>query len=172
VPAAASNSRSINAGGTVNASGADYAEYMRKGGAFTASAGAILGINSDGLLTDQYADAVAFLVKSTSPAYVGGDTWASHLTEPGDAASNAEREQFAADLETARQGVDRMAFAGQVPVNVLGASPGDYIVPVADGAGITGSAVSSPTIAQYLSAVGRVIAIEPDGRSRIIVKAC
>ena len=32
--------------------------------------------------------------------------------------------------EAARQTVDRIAFAGQVPVNVTGATPGQYIIPV------------------------------------------
>jgi hypothetical protein len=66
--------------------------------------------------------------------------------------------------------VDRMAFCGQVPVNVTGATVGDFIIPVQDGTGITGQAVSSPTLEQYMSAVGKVIAIEDDGRAKIIVK--
>lgn len=80
---------------------------------------------------------------------------------------------FDAALEIARQKVDRIAIAGRVPVNVLGAQPGDYIVPVQDGAGIKGVAMHEDdlTMKQYLHAVGRVIAIEPDGRAYVMVKS-
>ena len=70
-----SNGRSINATGTINASGADYAEYMHKCGDFTIEKGDICGINSDGLLTNVYDDSISFVIKSTDPSYVGGDTW-------------------------------------------------------------------------------------------------
>jgi len=151
------NSRSINAGGTINASGADYAEYMIKAGDFEIAKGEVCGIDANGLLTNVFADAVSFVVKSTDPSYVGGDSWGAEI-EDADA------------LEIARQKVDRIAFAGQVPVNVLGAKAGDYIIPIADGTGIKGTAVASPTFEQYQIAVGKVIAIESDGRARIIVK--
>jgi hypothetical protein len=148
--------RSLNAGGTVNASGADYAEYMVKAGDFTIAKGDVCGIDANGKLTNVFADALSFVVKSTDPSYVGGDTWGIDL----------EGEE----LEAARQCVDRIAFAGQVPVNVLGASAGQYIVPVNDNGAIKGEAVSNPTFEQYQIAVGKVIAIEEDGRAKIIVK--
>jgi len=148
--------RSINAAGTVNASGADYAEYMTKADDFTIAKGDVVGINVEGKLTNVFADAVSFVVKSTDPSYVGGDTWGVGLA--GD------------ELEDARQVVDRIAFAGQVPVNVTGAIAGQYIVPVNDNGAIKGEAVSNPTFEQYQQAVGKVIAIEADGRARIIVK--
>jgi hypothetical protein len=148
-------SRSINAAGTINASGADYAEYMTKAGEFTIAKGDICGIDANGKLTNVYADAISFVVKSTDPSYVGGDTWGVDLE--GEA------------LEAAKQTVDRIAFAGQVPVNVDSATVGDYIVPInADGA-IKGESVSSPTLAQYISAVGKVISVE-NGVTTIIVK--
>ena len=152
----ASTARSINAAGTVNASGADYAEYMTKAGAFTLVKGDVVGINADGLLTNVFADAVSFVVKSTNPSYVGNDGWGSDLE--GD------------ELEVARQKVDRIAFSGQVPVNVIGATTGQYIVPVDDSGAIKGKAMSNLTFEQYQQAVGKVIAIESDGRARIIVK--
>lgn len=68
--------RSINAAGTINASGADYAEYERNNG-ITFIKGAIVGFKADGTLTNVYADAVRFAIKSTNPSYVGGDTWGS-----------------------------------------------------------------------------------------------
>jgi len=148
--------RSINAGGTVNASGADYAEYMTKASDFVLAKGAVAGIDANGKLTNVFADAVSFVVKSTDPSYVGNDKWGVDLE--GDA------------LEAARQLVDRVAFAGQVPVNVTGAKAGDYIVPVVNGTGIKGQAVSNPTFEQYQLAVGKVISIDADGRARIIVK--
>jgi hypothetical protein len=148
--------RSINAAGTINAAGLDYAEYMTKSGNFTVAKGDVVGIDSQGKLTNVFADAVSFVVKSTNPSYVGGDTWGGDI----------ESDQ----LEAARQTVDRIAFAGQVPVNVLGATAGQYIIPVNDNGGIKGKSVSNPTFEQYQSSVGKVIAIEADGRARIIVK--
>jgi hypothetical protein len=155
-----STSRSINAGGTVNASGADYAEYMVKAGDFIIAKGDICGVDSNGKLTNVFANAVTFVVKSTNPSYVGGDTWGTGLDENPDA------------LEDARQTVDRIAFAGQVPVNVIGATAGQYIIPVNDNGAIKGIAVSNPTFEQYQIAVGKVIAIEANGRAKIIVKVC
>lgn len=148
--------RSINAGGTVNAAGTDYAEYMVKASSFTVAKGDVVGVNAQGKLTNVFANAIAFVVKSTDPSYVGGDTWGVELE--GD------------ELETARQTVDRIAFSGQVPVNVTGATAGQYIIPVNDNGAIKGQAVSNPTFEQYQIAVGKVIAIESDGRAKIIVK--
>jgi hypothetical protein len=152
--------RSINASGTVNASGADYAEYMTKAGDFVVAKGDVVGINQQGLITNVFAESVSFVVKSTSPSYVGGDTWGGGFEDDLEA------------LEAARQKVDRIAFAGQVPVNVLSATPGQYIVPVEDNGGIRGVAKNEAdlTLAEYMRAVGKVIAIETDGRAKIIVK--
>jgi hypothetical protein len=167
-------SRSINAAGTINASGADYAEYMSKVGDFDLAKGDVCGVTADGLLTDTFADAIGFLVKSTNPSYVGGDTWGNVEVIGERPEDDVEAlAQWEADLEAARQKVDRIAFAGQVPVNVTGATPGQYIVPIAaaDG-GITGIAKDEAdlTLPEYMRAVGKVIAIEDDGRARIIVK--
>ena len=178
--------RSINAVGTINASGADYAEYMVKAGDFAIAKGDICGVDADGKLTKVFADAVAFVVKSTDPSFVGGDTWGTdetlEITVPKTPAQDAPEEvqaqyeadkaEFDAALEAARQRVDRIAFAGQVPVNVIGATPGQYIVPTDDNGAIKGIAKSEAdmTLAEYIKAVGKVIAIEADGRARIIVK--
>ena len=171
---AAANARSINAGGTVNASGADYAEYMTKAGDFTIAKGDVVGIDANGKLTNVFADAVTFVVKSTDPSYVGGDTWGTAeslgLAKLNDDATQAEKDTFNAALEAARQLVDRISFSGQVPVNVTGATAGQYIIPVNNNGSIKGEAVSNPTFEQYKNAVGKVIATEADGRARIIVK--
>jgi len=229
--------RSINAGGTINAGGNDYAEYYRK--ATTAGViakGQIVGIDVDGKITDKWAGAVSFLIKSTDPSYVGGDTWGSedalgmkrpiepvfeapqyagapHPGEaPGDDASDEEREayeaamtaykadqpayadavkgaqvnfetttmpaykkalaKFETALEQARQRVDRIAFCGQVPVNVYGAKPGQYVLPVQDGDDIGGQLVDDAAITfdQYRRVVGIVQNILPDGRANVRVK--
>lgn len=224
--------RSLSLGGTVNASGADYAEYMRKAASCgTILAGQVIGIDAGGKLTDKWADAISFCVKSTNPCLVGGDSWAQQLGDrpapveriqpgsypilvndavdavpaqfaeidgklvevvpsvaaraadyrdeivPGDtdeewAAKQAPGLVFDAALEAARQMVDRIAFSGQVPVNVFGSTAGQYIVPVQAGDGIAGVAIDEDdlTLKQYLRAIGKVIAIEDDGRARIIVK--
>jgi hypothetical protein len=127
------------------------------------------------LLTINYAAAVSFVVKSTDPSYVGSDTWGSESII-GPRPDNDDSEALAdwkAALELERQKVDRIAFAGQVPVNVMGATPGQYIVPVATkNGGITAVAKDKSEMmpAEYMDAVGKVIAIEDDGRARIIVK--
>ena len=149
--------RSINAAGTVNASGADYAEYMVKAGNFKIAKGDICGIDTNGKLTNVFADAISFVVKSTDPSYVGGDSWGAGFDEDPEG------------LEVARQTVDRIAFAGQVPVNVTGASAGQYIVPINNNGAISGQAISNPTFEQYQIAVGKVIAVK-DGKPTIIVK--
>ena len=177
----ASNQRSINAAGSINASGNDYAEYMTKAGNFTLAKGAICGVNPEGKLTNVFADAISFAVKSTDPSYVGGDTWHGVAGEqPGGYGDTRTEEEIAAAkvvyeeaLESARQLVDRIAFSGQVPVNVTGATPGQHIIPTAASDGSiegTAKAEADLTMAEYMSSVGKVIAIEDDGRARIIVK--
>ena len=203
--------RSINAAGSLNASGADYAEYMVKDGDFILAKGDICGIKANGKLTNVFADAVSFVVKSTDPSYVGGDTWFNEqppqppiepiepevLVESKDttdeqriqyqtalAKYQIDFEQYQSDLaiynadlaswkqrlETARAPVDRIAFCGVVPVNVQGAISGQFIIPVDDNGAIKGAAISNPTFEQYQAAVGKVIAVEADGRAKIIVK--
>lgn len=191
--------RSINAAGSLNALGADYAEYMLKDGDFTLAKGDVCGINANGKLTNLFADAISFVVKSTDPAYVGSDTWFNEqapqhpveVTALDENATDQEKDKYASDLavfnsdfqaytsniaswkqrlEAARLPVDRIAFCGQVPVNVQGATPGQFIIAVNDNGAIKGQAISNPTFEQYQAAVGKVIAIEADGRARIIVK--
>jgi len=67
-------SRSLNAAGTLNTSGADYAEYEYNGG-LVISKGSIVGFKSDGKLTLTFDEAIRFGVKSTNPSFVGGDVW-------------------------------------------------------------------------------------------------
>jgi hypothetical protein len=136
--------RTINAGGTINASGADFAEYRELIPALynNTSAGDLLGYNSEGLLTNIFADVTGrFCIKSTSPAYVGNDIWGNsdsvperpfspsqsdYKTEEGadDVAAfeaavlqyELDKEAHAILLEAARIKVDRIAIAGIVPV--------------------------------------------------------
>ena len=132
-----SSGRSIAATGTINASGADYAEYMLKSETCgIIKAGDICGINADGLLTDKYDDAIDFVIKSTSPSIVGND---NHTADD-------------------RQKVDRIAFCGQVPVNVLGGKSGDYLIAtrLKDG-GISGEYIKSPTFDQYMRSIGKLL---------------
>jgi hypothetical protein len=177
-------SRSANFGGTVNASGADYAEYMTKAdGCGVITKGSICGVDVTGELTDKFSNAHSFVIKSTNPSYIGGDTWGSveilgdHPSLRGrsgnetDAAYRTRVTDFETKADAARQKVDRIAFSGQVPVNVIGATVGDYIVPVADpDGGITGETVTNPTFDQYRAAVGRVWKILEDGRAFVSVK--
>jgi hypothetical protein len=179
------NNRSINATGTINASGADYAEYMVKSdGCGVIAKGDVIGVDADGNLTDKYDNAHSFVIKSTNPSYVGGDSWSDGnpavgpRPEPASTEDEAEKAVLEAELvkwkerhEAARATVDRIAFSGQVPVNVTGATVGDYIIPVADATGgITGKPVTDPTFDQYRAAVGRVWKILEDGRAFVSVK--
>ena len=168
------NSRSLNAAGTVNASGNDYAEYMTKSGDFTIAKGDICGIDANGKLTNKFSESISFVVKSTDPSYVGGDAWGTEEIlgeKPDDDSSDLPA--FEEKLEAARKMVDRIAFSGQVPVNVTGATAGQHIIPT-EGSGDTISGVAkaeaSLSIAEYMSSVGKVITLESDGRARIIVK--
>lgn len=227
--------RGITTPGNVNTMGNDYAEYIFKCLLCGLIAkGQIVGITADNTITDQWADAIMFSIKSTAPSYVGGDSWANaagprpvpqagqvptlpprrieevtqevvpntnppkyrEVVTPGDtdaewavkqaayATAMAAHEvsvqqdaealaKFEEALEVERQKVDRIAIAGRVPVNVFGATPGDYIIPVQDGDGIKGIAVKEDdmTLRQYLRAVGQVISIEDDGRAYVMVKA-
>ena len=141
----AGTNRSINAAGSINASNADFAENVKRApGCGIVSKGDIVGLDINGMVTDKYSKAVSFMIRSTDPAYVGGDVFAE-----------GEAEQ--------------LAFAGQVPVNVLKANPGDYIIPVKHGSKIKGVAVKHPTFSQYRRSVGRVLKVE-NGIVTVIVK--
>lgn len=73
--ATSNNNRSINAGGTINASGADRAEYHTKlPGCGAIVKGQLVGL-SRGKITDVFAGATKFRWKSTDPDSVGGDRW-------------------------------------------------------------------------------------------------
>jgi hypothetical protein len=176
-----STGRSISAGGTINASGADYAEYMTKATTDVIAKGDIVGVNSAGKLTNIFADSVSFVVKSTDPSYVGGDIWGNEEAlgekRPSRTTNQTEEEfasilaEFEAKLEAARAKVDRIAFSGQVPCNVTGANVGDYIIPIElENGKIGGQAVTNPTFEQYQKSVGKVWKIMNDGRAWIAVK--
>lgn len=227
--------RSVSLSGQISTMGNDHAEYVSKtSGCALVQKGQIVGMTAENKLTDKWAEAVMFLIKSTDPSFVGGDSWAhgigprpvakagiepaqirrqrAVLTQqavpntnpieyvevvvPGDTDEEWAQKQaryatalaayqfvaqqdaeamaaFEAALEAERQKVDRIAIAGRVPVNVLHAQPGDYIVPVQDGKSIKGIAIHQTDLThlQYLQAVGRVISIEPDGRAYVMAKA-
>jgi hypothetical protein len=172
-----STNRSINAGGSINASGVDYAEYMTKAIEDAIAKGDIVGVNYEGKLTNIFNNASSFVVKSTNPSYVGGDTWFNQEKRPSKTEDQTEEEfaqilvAFEARLEAARATVDRIAFSGQVPCNVTGATVGDYIIPIElENGKISGQAVTNPTFEQYQISVGKVWKIMEDGRAWIAVK--
>lgn len=179
----ATTNRSINAGGTINASGADYAEYMVKAqGCGTIAPGEVCGVDSNSHLTQSFAVARSFVIKSTDPAYVGGDTWSAHMPErpeqedkETDAAYAARLTSWEQQLEAARQTVDRIAFSGQVPCNVAAGifEPGDYIVA---GPGPNDTIVPvvvkavDMTFGDYTKRIGKVWRVMDDGRAWIDVQ--
>ena len=148
--------RSINAGGTINASGADYAEYeTKRTDCGTIEKGDIVGFDTNGLITDKWTNAVTFGIKSTNPSYVGGDTWGVGVSS--------------GSIETERQKVDRIAYSGKVPCNVTGSNVGDYIIPIQVGDGIGGVAKSNPTYDEYRQSIG-VVRTFADGSPIVVVK--
>ncbi|MEF4221872.1 phage head-binding domain-containing protein [Escherichia coli] len=230
--------RSINCAGTVNSSGADYAEYFYKSeGCGDIKPGDICGIDADGNITDRYDSAVSFMVKSTNPCLVGGDTWlqserpeypsqewaewekklrkqkpvkpeysmvlamirsgmsqeeaesvyaeyfrsyeaelVSWNSEQEWARNNepdmesAEYKQWIASSEEERKKVDRLAFCGRVPVNVIGGNPGEYLIPQRDSnGGISGVYISEPSFIDYRKAVGRVVSVNESKEVTITV---
>ncbi|QRY95398.1 hypothetical protein JT366_16750 [Sphingomonas paucimobilis] len=172
------NGRSVGAAGTVNASGADYAEYIIKAaGCGIIAKGDICGIDRDGKLTRTWASAISFGVKSTDPSLVGGDTWAK-TAQPQQEGGESD-DDFTARMDAwkiihdaERAVVDRIAFCGQVPCNVSGDfEVGDYIVAAQDGDGIKAIAVKADaiTLPQYMARIGKVWAIR-DGRAWIDVQ--
>ena len=171
-----STNRSINAGGTINASGADYAEYMTKSVIDIINKGDIVGIDINGKLTNIYVDAISFVVKSTDPSYVGGDNWFNYEKRPIKSEIQTDEEfnnillDYEIKLETERAKVDRISFSGQIPCNVYGANVGDYIIPINKNGKIDGVAITNPTLEQYKISVGKVWKIMDDGRSWIAVK--
>ena len=169
---AMSSGRSINATGTINASGADYAEYMYKAdGCGTIAKGDVVGVDINGKLTDVFADAISFVIKSTNPSYVGGDTWADEEPPTKDEKDTTEWDSWYERTETKRATVDRIAFSGQVPVNITGSfNAGDYVYPEVNGSGIKAVAKSSPTFDEYKLCVGKIWATEKDGRPFVAVK--
>jgi hypothetical protein len=269
-------SRSINAGGTVNASGADYAEYERKIDGVSFAKGDVVGFNADGLLTDRFADAIRFGIKSTKPNLVGGDDWAADIpaapvpplfvppeytgiADPGPTPkiSEANEDEMAARaafavakqsgdesaiaaaadevgrlrgersqrdgqlwtqwetdhtqrqidvgvheaaveqaraeweatvwhsfeidlaehnelLDQARQPVDRIAYCGKVPLNLTGATPGQWVIVSASGSGgIEPLALDYAATTQEQRdrfCIGTVNRILDDGRAEIVVR--
>jgi hypothetical protein len=162
--------RSINAGGTINASGTDYAEYMTKAIEDNIAKGDIVGVDENGLLTNIFTNSKSFVVKSTDPSYIGGDTWFNEV-RPLEDATQEEKDEFEARYQIARAKVDRIAFSGQVPCNVTGANVGDYIIPIQlENGKIGGQAVTNPTFEQYQKAVGKVWKIMDNGKAWIAVK--
>lgn len=134
--------RSLNCAGTVNTNGSDYAEYEKiASDCAPVEPGQIVGFDKNGKVTDRWAKSVTFGVVSTSPSFVGGDS------------DDSDKDAL-------------IAYCGKVPVNVFGAKPGDYIVPVCDGDGIWGKPVKFKL---WRQSVGRVRRILPDGRAEIAV---
>jgi hypothetical protein len=111
-------------------------------------------------MTKTFSDSINFVIKSTDPSYVGGDTW-------GSVDLNLTEEQY----ETERQKYDRIAFSGQVPVNITGSfNVGDYVYPQANKTNIEAVAKANPTFEEYQLCVGKIWATEDDGRPLVAVK--
>lgn len=81
-----------------------------------------------------------------------------------------EKSRHDAKIEEARSWVERVAYSGKVPVNTYEAEVGDYLIPNVDTNGcITCYSVANPSLPEYISCIGRVSKILPDGRAEIVV---
>ena len=156
------NGRSINATGTVNSSGADYAEYFIKDASSTIFApGDICGIDSSGNLTNNYSSSIGFGVISSFPSFVGGNNWTDETT------------------------VARIALCGRtvINLNVNGASSlsvGDYVIPSdpsGTSIGCTGDTIipimgnPGQNLEAYIRSIGRVVYIDASGQPVILLKS-
>lgn len=174
VAANSTTSRSINAAGTINASGADYAEYEYNNGIKFAK-GDIVGFLADGTLTDKFSAAVSFGIKSSDPCLVGGDDWCKGVKPIkkdafGKPIDPKDVKRYNEEVETARQMVDRIAYCGKVPVNVYNAKPGCYIAATGgEDDTIEGVCVYRTTADSIENVVGLVRRILPDGRAEVKV---
>lgn len=83
---------------------ADASAVIRKGD--------IIGFDSNGDPTTQFANSILFGIKSSQPCLVGGDSWSYALGERTEYAADVE--QYDIDLHKARSAVDRVAFWGQL----------------------------------------------------------
>ena len=163
-----STGRSISAGGSITGGGNDYAEYIvKRNDAGCIQKGQIAGIDVCKLLTDKWSLACSFVVKSTDPSFVGGDSWDKHIGNRPQQTTCITDEEFApilseyeSKLEEARNKVDRIAFSGQVPVIVSGSyNVGDYILPI-EGPDDTivgvACSLSNLTLEDYGKTIGKV----------------
>ncbi|WP_029015157.1 hypothetical protein [Niveispirillum irakense] len=120
--------RSLNAGGSLNVQGSDYAEYeVKRADCGPIAKGDVCGFDAEGYLTDRWSQAVSFAVKSTQPGYVGGDDWAVELAGAGAAGDDPG---FQDRYEAMRTRVDRIAYCGKVPVTMAPGNPGDLVIAV------------------------------------------
>jgi hypothetical protein len=134
-------------------------------------------------LTNKFSESRSFMIKSTSPFIVGNDSWSSLVplppTKPSEDATPEEKIAYEQAYATyiqqyneIRSQYDRIAYAGQTPVNVTGATAGDYII-ASEGSNDTIVGIVVPknntTFEQYQNAVGRVIKILEDGRAYVNV---
>jgi hypothetical protein len=144
--------KDIRVTGTVVATGADYAEAFSVASSNSFGKGDIVGMDVQGMITDVYRNAVSFGIVSSEPCLVG----------------NVENVEQAWQRRK-----ERIAFCGQVPVNVNNASVGDYVIPHETSVGgIEGLSVSASSISfeDYKRVVGKVVRMGEDGRPVVIVK--
>ncbi|MEQ5254167.1 hypothetical protein ABN234_02715 [Providencia rettgeri] len=165
VPKSATTGRSINAGGTVNTNGSDYAEYMGKAYLFDEKDKFIFGIDKNGKVTDRYDDAIKFCLKSNDPSFVGGDNWFDE-NSISDEMTDDEIEMI---YEQSREAVILIAFCGQVDIPIH-ATSGEHIFASRGRDGLIEA--SSGTISDfrdYMRSIGQVISCN-SGESKVIVK--
>ena len=125
------------------------------------------------------------VVKSTNPNLVGNDAWSLGFELPnfetiakvGSEQYNLDKEKFESEyeaeyskLESEREKWDRIAYCGQVPINVTGASAGDYVIPVVGRDDTISYKLSkTPNFDEFVISVGRVLRSD-DASTTIIIK--
>lgn len=148
--------RSINAAGTINASGADYAEWEKlSAGIVRPALGDLVGFDESGAVTDDCAKAVSFGLISTDPSFVGGDKLTAGLK--GDALKRREARLI------------MVAYSGKAPVNFKAGRAGEYIIARCEGKAIKALAMTRAQMSggDQDNLIGRVRSVLPDGRREV-----
>ena len=179
-----STNRSINATGTINASGADYAEYIECERGANPIAGQVCGIDSNGMITLNHSCAIRYVVISTNPSFVGGDSFNPSSKNNIDATlrSNIKNYSITSDKMTMSIGSTLYAivsFCGRTPVNKRFIknkfSIGDYLyVDDPDDACshsimVTSINQISISLNQFLKSIGQIIKIDLVSGNPIII---
>ncbi|NDA89366.1 MAG: hypothetical protein EBY20_00400 [Alphaproteobacteria bacterium] len=152
--------------------------------------GEICGIDRDGNLTNIYADVIRFVVVSTNPSIVGGDTWNSSTNnfEPISPGPDVEEPSIIACCGRVPINKYQLYYPNGnyktpincyiVPISKTNAISAGYIPYVSDDSGLTDYNVcglikkqDELSLSEYINSIGMIFSInQTTGNPNIIVK--